>query len=109
MENVTLVGGEPRARHIYVQQGCINETAITWREYLQNRALIYTKEEAIHEGLFGPVISEDSYERMGDVIAIPSTDVILIDPSRIAQESAMVGHHGGVTENEVAIPLLKAL
>jgi hypothetical protein len=109
MVNVTLVGGEPRARHIYVQQGCINETAITWREYLQNRALIYTKEEAIYEGLFGPVISEDSYERMGDVIAIPSTDVILIDPSRIAQESAMVGHHGGVTESEVAIPLLKAL
>lgn len=109
MKNVTLVGGEPRARHIYVTDGAAFETISLWREYLGERAIIYSKEEVIAKGLFGPVISEDSFERMGDLVAIASSEVILIDPSRIAQESAMVGHHGGLTEIESAIPLLKVL
>ena len=46
---------------------------------------------------------------MGDFMAIAADEVILIDPTRIPQESAMVGHHGGVTETETAIPLLKFL
>ena len=58
---------------------------------------------------FGAVVSQDSFERMGDFMAIANTEVILIDPSRIPQESSMVGHHGGVTEMESAIPLLKFL
>jgi hypothetical protein len=43
---------------------------------------------------------------MGDLIAIPSDDLILIDPARVKEESSMVGHHGGTTDIEVEIPLL---
>ena len=46
---------------------------------------------------------------MGDFIAVANGEVILIDPTRVPQESAMVGHHGGVSDYEVAIPLLKFL
>ena len=109
MQNISLVGGEPRARHMYVVEGALDEAVAQWREYLGERALILTKTEAIADGLFGIDISTDSFERMGDFVAIAQSDVILIDPTRVPQESAMVGHHGGATEIESVIPLLKFL
>jgi predicted AlkP superfamily pyrophosphatase or phosphodiesterase len=109
MENITLVGGEPRARHMYVEDGSLEECVARWREFLQNRAQVMTKSEIIESGLFGAEISPESHDRMGDFVAIAEESVILIDPNRIPQESSMVGHHGGLTEVERSIPLLSYL
>jgi len=109
MENVTLLGGEPRARHVYLKEGSTQETVLMWREFFRERADIYSKAEAISAGLFGTQVSLDSSERMGDLVAIAKGELILIDPDRIKPESEMVGHHGGLTSNEVAIPLFGAV
>ena len=106
MQNISLVGGEPRARHMYVNAGGLEETVAIWREALRSKADIYTREEVIAAELFGPEVSIDSSERMGDFIAIANAEVILIDPTRIKEESKMVGHHGGRNQIEVDIPLL---
>jgi hypothetical protein len=106
LKNVTLIGGEPRARHIYIKEGAESETISQWQEQLAGKAQVLSKESAISSGLFGEVVSQDSRERMGDLIAIAQNDLILIDPDRIREESSMVGHHGGVTKTEVEIPLL---
>jgi len=106
LKNVTLIGGEPRARHIYIKEGAESETISQWQEQLAGKAQVLSKESAISSGLFGEVVLEDSRERMGDLIAIAQNDLILIDPARIREESSMVGHHGGVTNTEVEIPLL---
>jgi hypothetical protein len=45
---------------------------------------------------------------LGDLIAIANNDLILVDPARVREETSMVGHHGGVTDIEVEIPLLLA-
>ena len=105
MENVTLLGGEPRARHVYLAEGSVDETVAMLREFFGERAAIYSKSEAISAGLFGAQVSLDSNERMGDLIAIANGELILIDPERVKPESEMVGHHGGLTQTEVAIPL----
>ena len=106
LENVLLIGGEPRARHIYINEGAQEETVAKWREFLGNSAKVFSKSEAIADGLFGPVVSEDATDRMGDLIAIANDDLIIIDPARVKEESSMVGHHGGITDIEVEIPLL---
>jgi hypothetical protein len=108
LENVTLIGGEPRARHIYIKEGAVSETIIQWQEFFGNRARVLSKDNAIKDGLFGPVVTEDSHDRLGDLIAIANNDLILVDPARVREESSMVGHHGGVTDIEVEIPLLLA-
>jgi hypothetical protein len=108
MNHVTLVGGEPRARHIYLEPGSETDATSLWREFLRDQVVIHTKQEAIDVGLFGEIVSDDCFARIGDLIAIPSENVLLIDPTRSAQESAMVGHHGGLTNAEVVIPLLTA-
>ena len=108
LENVTLIGGEPRARHIYIKEGAASETIAQWQEFFGNKAKVLSKESAIKDGLFGPVVTEDSHDRLGDLIAIANNDLILFDPARVREESSMVGHHGGVTDIEVEIPLLLA-
>ena len=106
LENVTLIGGEPRARHIYVEAGALAETITQWQEFFGDKAKILSRQDAITTGLFGPVVTQDSSDRMGDLIAIANGDLILVDPARVKEETSMVGHHGGVTDTEVAIPLL---
>ena len=108
LENVTLIGGEPRARHIYIKEGAASETIAQWQEFFGTKAKVLSKESAIKDGLFGPVVTEDSHDRLGDLIAIANNDLILVDPARVREESSMVGHHGGVTDIEVEIPLLLA-
>ena len=106
LDNVTLIGGEPRARHIYIKPGAVAETITQWQEFFAQKVKILSRQDAISSGLFGPVVTEDSSDRMGDLIAIANKDLILVDPARIKEETSMVGHHGGVTDTEVAIPLL---
>jgi len=106
LENVTLIAGEPRARHIYIKEGAVAETITQWQEFFGNKARILSKDTAIKGGLFGPVVTEDSHDRLGDLIAIANDDLILVDPARVREETSMVGHHGGVTDIEVEIPLL---
>ena len=107
MQNVTLVGGEPRVRHIYVAKGSENESVARWREFLGDRASVYSKAEAISAGLFGPEVSEASNARLGDLVAIAHQELVLLDPSRAEKEAAIIGQHGGITAAEVEIPLLK--
>ena len=103
---VATIAGEPRARHIYIARPEINkEIANLWRSELGATASIYTKEEAIEQNLFGKPMPANFAERLGDVIAIVNDNSILIDPAREKLESAMVGHHGGVSDIEASVPL----
>ena len=109
MENVYLLGGEPRARHLYVKPEALAETIAQWREFFGDRTLILDKDQLESGGFFGTEISLESHDRMGDFMAIPQGDLILIDPLRIPQESSMVGHHGGLSDIEIDIPLLSTV
>ena len=82
------------------------ETITQWQEFFGDKARILSRQDAIAGGLFGPVVTQDASDRMGDLIAIANGDLILVDPARVKEETSMVGHHGGVTDTEVAIPLL---
>jgi predicted AlkP superfamily pyrophosphatase or phosphodiesterase len=105
-EDVTLYGGEPRARHLYVKDGSLSEVKSRYEEFLGDKCSYFTKEEAISKGFFGPEVSLDSNDRIGDLIVVANGNLILVDPARVKQEGAMIGHHGGLTKEESAIPLL---
>jgi hypothetical protein len=73
---------------------------------LGDRVDVFTREQAITNNLFGDVVSADSLDRMGEVIAVAKGAAVLIDPARIDKESAMVGHHGADSEIETQVGLL---
>lgn len=109
LSGVSVVAGEPRARHIYLAQDSVQarlDVAGVWQQYLQDKALVLTREQAIATNLFGSNLSSDSIDRMGEVIAIARGGLILVDADRDDKEGAMVGHHGGDSEIESEVGLL---
>lgn len=106
LQNVSLLGGEPRVRYLYLRPGTIEETRSQWQDYLGDKITIYSREEAINRELFGPDVEERNIERIGDLIVIANHNFILVEPDREELQLAMVGHHGGVTAAETEIPLL---
>lgn len=109
MQGVSVIAGEPRARHIYLESDspvARAETASLWQEYLQDKAMVLTREQAIANQLFGADVSPDAFDRMGEVIAIARGGVVLLDAERAEKEGAMVGHHGADSEIESQVGLL---
>ena len=111
LDGITTVAGEPRARHLYLDDAADSPSARLdcagkWREFFGDRATIFTREEAIASHLFGAHVSADASDRMGDLIAIAHGGLVLLDPDRAEKEGEMVGHHGGLSDIESTVALL---
>ena len=109
LQGVSVIAGEPRARHIYLETdspSARTETASLWQQYLQDKALVLTRENAISSNLFGTEVTPDAYDRMGEIIAIARGGVVLLDADRVEKEGAMVGHHGSDSDIESQVGLL---
>ena len=106
LRNISLLGGEPRVRYLYMRPEVIDETRSQWQEYFGEKVLIYSREESIAAGLFGPTVEAKNLERIGDLVVIANDKLILVEPDREELQLAMVGHHGGISAAEIEIPLL---
>ena len=109
LQGVSVVAGEPRARHIYLESDspvARADAASIWQEYLQEKALVLTREQAISENLFGLEMTPDAFDRMGEIIAIARGGVVLLDADRADKEGAMIGHHGADSDIESQVGLL---
>ena len=109
LNGVSVIAGEPRARHIYLDSdssSARSETALLWQEYLQDKALVLTREQALSSNLFGTDVSADAIDRMGEIIAIARGGLVLLDADRADKEGAMIGHHGGDSDIESQVGLL---
>jgi hypothetical protein len=105
---VALLGGDPRARHVYTEDGAAADVLAVWRERLTGQAWVMTRDEAIAAGLFGPVATMMT-ERIGDVVAVPYGDLAVVATEAEPAESALVGMHGSLVPAEQLIPLLTHL
>ncbi len=109
LTGVSVIAGEPRARHIYLTEDspqAREDAASLWQQYLQEKALVVTREQAVSSNLFGQTLSPDALDRMGEVIAIARGGLVLLDADRADKEGAMVGHHGGDSAIESQVGLL---
>jgi len=102
---LAMLGGEPRARHLYAQPGAAGDLLATWREMLGDRAWVLSRDEAIKEGWFGPVDARLA-DRIGDVVAAAAGSFAAVATSTEPGESALFGMHGSLTSAEQLIPAL---
>jgi hypothetical protein len=102
---VALLGGEPRARHVYAAPGAADDVLATWQEVLGDRAWVYSRDEAVAAGWFGPV-NPELLPRIGDVLAVPHTDLAIVASEAEPLESSLVGMHGSLVPAEQLVPLL---
>lgn len=103
---VRVVAGEPRVRYLHTEPGAAPDVIATWTELLGGRADVYSRENAVAAGFFGPVRPEH-LARIGDVVVVCNRDTAVLasrrEPPEVAQ---LVGLHGGATPAEMAIPLI---
>lgn len=106
-KDVAMVGGEPRSVMLYTEQEANpQDIAGRWRDILGERAQIRTRDEAIEQGLFGPV--DTRVEPMiGDVLVAAAGQVTLVD-SRTQSDKAthLPSVHGSLSQMESEIPCL---
>ena len=110
LSGVAHIAGEPRMRYLYLAEPSAANTASlveTWREKEQKRANVWSREEVIATGIFGNV-AEEVFDRIGDVvIAAKGGSAYYTSALSDAQSRQMVGQHGGVSDDELGIPLIR--
>jgi type I phosphodiesterase/nucleotide pyrophosphatase len=106
-DGVRIVAGEPRVRYLHTRPGAEADVAAAWRAVLGARARVLLREDAIADGLFGPVEAEH-VTRIGDVVVIcTDTETVVLATDREPPEVArLIGFHGSTTDEERAIPLI---
>jgi hypothetical protein len=108
LEGVQAIGGEARARHVYVEDGADHDVLAAWRATLADRAWVVSRDEAIAAGWFGARITDDVRPRIGDVVAAARGSAAMVRRTVEPLESALIGHHGSLTTAEQRVPLLLA-
>jgi hypothetical protein len=107
-DGVALLGGDARSRHVYTEPGAAADVLAAWREVLGHRAWVVSRDEAIAEGWFGPVVPR-VVPRIGDVVAASTATSAIVATRAEPLESALIGMHGSLTLAEQAVPLLTLL
>lgn len=107
---VAMVGGEPRALHVYTEPGTDPaDVALRWAGRLGDHAVVRLRDDAVAAGWFGPV-AEHVLPAVGDVVVAMTGAATVVD-SRVhsAAARALPGVHGSLTPHEMLVPLLLAV
>jgi len=107
--DVALLGGEPRAGHVYVAPGADpRDVAARWASALGDDALVVLRDDAIAADWLGPV-APHVLPAVGDVLVAARGEATVVD-SRLHSSGAreMPGVHGSLTAAEMVVPLLVA-
>ena len=103
---VRVVAGEPRVRYLHTEPGAAADVRATWSEVLDGWAEVYSREQAVATGMFGPV-DPRHLARIGDVVVICTGDAAVLATAHEPPETArLIGFHGAATPAEMAIPLI---
>lgn len=99
---------EPRAASLVVKRGREREFERAFSETLGADFLLMTREEALARRLFGPgALNEKADDFLGDYLAL-ATGARAIYYHAVGGEphGKMIGHHAGLTEQEMLVPLI---
>ncbi|WP_442575698.1 alkaline phosphatase family protein [Microbacterium sp. F51-2R] len=107
VDDVRVIGGEPRMLHLYAEAGREASVLQAWRESEAGRSWILSRDEAIEAGVFGAVDPEVR-ERIGDVVVAARSGIAYYD-DRLDDKGPqnMVGQHGSLTDEERTVPLIR--
>lgn len=106
-ENIVMVAGEPRFRHLYLADS--NAATELCEKFESASATLWalTREQAVATGYFGPV-SEQVLDRVGEIVMIPKQEYALASRLDTHYPITMIGQHGGILAAEREIPVITA-
>jgi hypothetical protein len=104
---VTGLSGEGRFRWLHCEPGVDEDLAAVAAEHHGDQAWVYTRQEMIDVGWFGPHVRRGVEERFGNVALCPFQPISFYDPADTGPFE-LIGRHGSLTSAEMVVPLLRA-
>jgi hypothetical protein len=98
--------GSPRDFFLYIQDGMVEEAQRFLSTRLSGKAEVCKVSDLIQAGYFGPVISPHFPARAGDLVILPTGQESVWWYEKDRFEQRFYGHHGGLTKQEMEIPLI---
>lgn len=105
-QGVRGIGGDVRARHVYTEPDTAADVLATWRDVLGERAEVVSREDAIARGWFGPLVSDLTRPRIGDVVTASRGGGGVVCSREEPLETRMIGHHAAYSTAEQLVPFL---
>jgi hypothetical protein len=103
---VRVVAGEPRVRYLHTEPGAAADVQAAWTDVTDGWAQVYSREQAVATGMFGPV-SPPHLARIGDVVVVcTGAAAVLATEHEPVEMARLIGFHGAASEVEMAIPLI---
>ncbi len=105
-QHLAPAGGK-RDMFLYIDAPYLDEAFETLSEVLEGRAAVMRGEEMFDEGFFGPEASQRLRERVGDLVILPGpNELVWWWGQGHFDVSKRRGSHGGLSAEELFIPLL---
>lgn len=105
-DGVAQLSGDPRARHVHVRPGALEDVLAAWRATLGDGAWVVPGEQAVADGWFGLPVSPHARDRIGDVVVAARGGTAVIRSKVERFLSRLPGQHGSLTPDEQLVPLL---
>ena len=99
--------GSPRDFFLYIRDGLVDEACSFLTDRLQEKAEVRKVTQMMADGYFGPVLSPKFKARVGDLVILPNRYESVWWYAKNKYEQHYYGHHGGLTPQEMEIPLLR--
>jgi hypothetical protein len=98
--------GSARDFFLYIKGGLVEEAQAFLIPRLEGRAEVRKVAELMKEGFFGPILDPAFRARAGDLVILPYRGETVWWYEKNKFEQRFRGHHGGLTKEEMEIPLL---
>jgi hypothetical protein len=106
---VRPLSGEPRVAFCHVRPGLAGSFIAKARDMLDGYADVQPSSRLVEQGWFGPGTAHPGLaERVGDVALVMKRHATIKDHLPDEKRHVLIGNHGGVTEDEMLIPLVFA-
>lgn len=99
--------GSPRDLFLYVQDELLDEAEAFLAERLEGRGQVVQVADLVADGFFGPQPPSAAFmARAGNLVILPYAGECVWWYEKDRYEQRFFGHHGGLTPQEMEIPLL---
>ncbi len=105
--DLIVPAGSARDLFLYIRDGMVDEAAAFLSPRLEGKAEVRKVADLAAEGYFGPVISPKFSAHAGDLVVLPYRGESVWWYEKDRFEQRFHGHHGGLTPQEMEIPLLR--
>lgn len=99
-------GGSPRDAFLYVKDVWLDHAVHFLAERLGDKAQIWKTQDLIDQGYFGPLpVAQSLLDRVGNLVILPYGHETVWWYEKGKYEQKFYGHHGGLTPQEMEIPV----